>query len=239
MLISPVSYSSYQNTLTMQNNANNKPQIPENQMSFRGAEKLVTSKTTANVIKNNSGKILATLSALGVAAMTHLGIKTSKERAVEKDFEEMTTCGGRRYSVKDQTPELYKPLLKAYSENPQLVTELYNASITIDYNNYSSRLRSYSNEDILFIHEINKVNPSLTPLAKKALGGLVTRFDSSCRNSEAVREKVRNKILNNPQKVEQAIKKIEETKEIHNSYSYEIYEDYYTLEDLLKTLNEL
>lgn len=234
MSISPVSYSSYQKP-TMQNNANNKPQIPENQMSFRGAEKLVTSRTTANV----SGKILAPLSALGAATMTHLGIKTSKERAAEKDFEEMTTCGGRHCSVKDQTPELYKPLLNAYSENPQLVTELYKASITINYSNYSSSPRSYSNEDILFIHEINKVNPSLTPLAKKALGGLVTRFDNCCSDSEAVREKVRNAILNNPQKVEQAIKKIEETKEIHNSYSYEIDEDYYTLEDLLKTLNEL
>ena len=78
MAISPISYSNYQNSFKVRNNLKNKPQIPENQVSFKGLEKVAT-KATTETVKRNGGKILAALAALlGIA-----GIKSKKNEGFQ------------------------------------------------------------------------------------------------------------------------------------------------------------
>ena len=56
MSISPIYYSNYNNSINIRKNLKNNPQLPENQISFKGLEKVVT-KTTSETVKNNRCKI--------------------------------------------------------------------------------------------------------------------------------------------------------------------------------------
>lgn len=74
MTISPISYSSYQNSINVRNN----PQISGNQVAFKGLEKIATKKTQEAITKN-SGKIFATLA--GILGITTLQIKIANKKA--------------------------------------------------------------------------------------------------------------------------------------------------------------
>ena len=52
MTISPISYPNYQNTLNVRKNNNLKdnPQMPKNQVTFRGLKKIATQKTEKNIL---------------------------------------------------------------------------------------------------------------------------------------------------------------------------------------------
>lgn len=177
MTISPMSYSNYHNAYSIkQNNClKNKPQVPENTaVSFKGLER-VTTKTTQEAMTKNSGKILAALTAFGVAIMTSLGIKTKKEKMIEKEFD--TVLSTTRFSkLKESNPDSYKEVLKIYSEKPELVKDLVNKYISCEHldcnhDRVTSYDQRYSCADIIAIYEIDKIDPTLTPLAKKAFGG--------------------------------------------------------------------
>ena len=250
MTISPISYSNYQNTINIRknNNLQNNPQNPKNQVAFKGLKKVAT-KTTQEALTKNSGKILATLTALGVAIMASLGIKTSKEKELD------TLLDNRRYQIngmepirelKNTNPDLYKKLLVAYKENPELIKELmfekiYFERYCMDYDVCKASSSMYSLDDIIAINEVNKVNPSLTNLTKKALGGFYTEkshhlylIDEGLEKD--MRKQVINAILVNSEKVDLALKSLEKTHQFNN---YFIYKDkVYTVEDLLKEIKE-
>ena len=77
MRISPVVYSSNQNTINVRKNLKNNPQISENQVAFKGLEKVAT-KTTQEALTKNSGKIFAALA--GILGITTLQIKKLKRK---------------------------------------------------------------------------------------------------------------------------------------------------------------
>lgn len=80
MAISPISYSNYQNTINIRKNNNlpNNSQVPENQVAFKGLEKVAT-KTTQEAIKKNNGKIFAALA--GILGITTLQKKIANKKA--------------------------------------------------------------------------------------------------------------------------------------------------------------
>lgn len=246
MTVSPISYSNYQNSFKVRNNLKNKPQIPENQVSFKGLEKVAT-KATQEAVSKNSGKILATLTALGVAIMASLGIKTKKELDTLLDSRRFHfTYIESKQELEKTNPDLYKKLLDAYKENPKLIKELMSENIYYerygqDYTARNASSSMYSLDDIIAINEVNKVNPSLTNLTKKALGGFYTEdswhsyfIDEGLEKD--MRKQVINAILVNSEKVDLALKSLEKTHKFNN---YFIYGDkIYTVELLLKSLKE-
>ena len=218
MTISPVSYSSYQNASNIKKNNSTRynSQNLENQVSFRGLE-----NATKRIVNNNTAKTigLGGLGALVVSIMALLGIKTPEEKALQKNFNK---------------------LLNIYSQNPQLFTELFKEKLNIEHldcnhDRIDSVQPMYCFDDIIAIFEINETNPSLTPLAKKALGG---RYDKGCMVADDytnIRTEIKNAILNEPEKVEKIMKDLEKTKVFND---YEMWEDYYTLTTLSKALKE-
>ena len=72
MTISPVSHSNYQNTINIRknNNLQDNPQIPENQLAFKGLEKVAT-----KTVETQGKKLvppLATITAIATAVGTTL-----------------------------------------------------------------------------------------------------------------------------------------------------------------------
>ena len=78
MSISPISYSSYNNSINIRKNLKNNSQIPENQVAFKGLEKVAT-KTSQEALTKNSGKIFAALA--GILGITTLQIKIANKKA--------------------------------------------------------------------------------------------------------------------------------------------------------------
>ena len=78
MTISPISYSSYQNSINVRKNLKNNPQISENQVAFKGLEKIATKKTQEAITKNSS-KIFVALA--GILGITTLQIKIANKKA--------------------------------------------------------------------------------------------------------------------------------------------------------------
>ena len=240
MSISPISYSSYNNSINIRKNLKNNSQIPENQVAFKGLEKVAT-KTSQEALTKNSGKILAALTALVVTTMASLGIKTKKEKMIEKEFDTVLSTTGFS-KLKESNPDSYKEVLKIYSENPELVKGLVNKYISYEHldcnhDHVTSYDQRYSCADIIAIYEIDKIDPTLTPLAKKAFGGQYyshLSYGSQYKAAEITAE-VKKAILNEPEKVKKVLKEFEKTKVF---YDYLVSENYYTVEDLLKEIKE-
>ena len=88
MTISLASYLNYQNSANIkQNSKMHNSQFLKNQVTFRGLEKVVTTEVATETVKKNSRKILVTLTALGATMLSLLGIKTKKEKTLEKNFD--------------------------------------------------------------------------------------------------------------------------------------------------------
>ena len=238
MTISPVSYSSYQNASNIKKNNSTRynSQNLENQVAFRGLE-----NATKRIVSNNTAKTigLGGLGALVVSIMALLGIKTPEEKALQKNFNKLLNSENILENTKKNKKE-YKKLLNIYSQNPQLFTELFKEKLNIEHldcnhDRIDSVQPMYCFDDIIAIFEINETNPSLTPLAKKALGG---RYDKGCMVADDytnIRTEIKNAILNEPEKVEKIMKDLEKTKVFND---YEMREDYYTLTTLSKALKE-
>ena len=234
MTISPVSYSRYQNASNIKknNSIHYNSQNLENQVAFRGLE-----NATKRIVNNNTAKTigLGGLGALVVSTMALLGIKTPEEKALNKLLNSENILENTKKDKKE-----YKKLLNIYSQNPQLFTELFKEKLNIEhYDCHHDRIDKvqpmYRFDDIIAIFEINETNPSLTPLAKKALGG---RYDKGCMVADDytnIRTEIKNAILNEPEKVEKIMKDLEKTK-VFNDYG--MWEDYYTLTTLSKALKE-
>ena len=65
MTISTISYSSYQNSINVRKNLKNNPQTSQNQVAFKGLEKIATQKTSKNIFKNIYNKLLVAIGLLG------------------------------------------------------------------------------------------------------------------------------------------------------------------------------
>ena len=239
MKISPVSYSNYQNAINIRknNNLQNNPQIPENQVAFKGLGKITTTKITREAVTKGSNKIVTALTALGVAAMASLGIKTKKEKMIQKEFDTLLE-NKESLEIKKTDPEYYEKLLNSYSNNPQLFRELIDAKLCYEHldcnhDRVDKVIPMYYGQDIVTICEIDQIDPSLTPLAKKALGGRYSRYFITGSEVKEWGEAVKKNILKDPETVKSAMNKLEKTKVFNN---YSVSEDYYTVEALLKEL---
>lgn len=98
MSIYPISYSSYNNSINIRKNLKNNSQIPENQVAFKGLEKVAT-KTSQETITKNSGKIFATLA--GILGITTLQIKIANKKA-QKEKEAL-----KAKTIKELSEEKY------------------------------------------------------------------------------------------------------------------------------------
>lgn len=210
MTISPVSYSNYQNFANIRsyNKIRNNPQVSVNQVAFKGGVEKVVEKTAQEVATQNSAKILTALATLGVTTLSCLGIKTSKEKELNELLEKRTAYvnGCESGNLKKTNRDLYKEINKYYSENPELVKKLlsesyYYEEVDSNRNKNTCQRLLYTLEDIITICEINKINPSLTSLAEKIYGGEIYERESIPK----IREKVKNAILNEPEKVEKVL----------------------------------
>ena len=85
MAISSISYSSYQNSINTRKNLKNNPQIPENQVAFRGLEKVAT-KTAPKEGKKLLVPMLTATAAAFAAIGTSLNNFREKQKA-KKEFD--------------------------------------------------------------------------------------------------------------------------------------------------------
>ena len=111
MAISPISYSNYQNAYSIKQNnyLKNKPQKPENApVSFKGLEKVTTTKAA----QKESKKLLLSVLATATAAVTALGttiksyIETQKEKKEFNKIFKLHTEPSRTYNYKKYSPAI-------------------------------------------------------------------------------------------------------------------------------------
>ena len=121
MAISPISYSSYQNSINVKKNLKDNPQISNNQIAFRGITKNTLVRTQSNY--KTIGLIL---SSLGVTLMSALGIKSVKEASLNTSFKEIANKRNQAIDLEyyEGMSKYNNKLKKAYKRNPELVKDL-------------------------------------------------------------------------------------------------------------------
>ena len=186
MTISPISYSNYQNSFKVRNNLKNKPQIPENQVSFKGLENVATTATTETV-KRNGGKILAALAALlGIA-----GIKSKKNDNSVTENVQVNKPVEKPQSIVDSLD--VSPEAKAFGKNLEKVTK--KEYIQVGYDDCITRdVGAYNKIAIVKAVELYDSNP-------KMAFELASLFKDSGKASSANVEFVINKYLAEPELV--------------------------------------
>ena len=80
MTISPVSHSNYQNTINIRknNNLQDNPQIPENQLAFKGLEKVVK-KAAPSIQEACEGMKFAYESTMPLSLTSNANVEKAKE----------------------------------------------------------------------------------------------------------------------------------------------------------------
>ena len=236
--ISPVSFSVQQNDTN--NSLKNSQLRYNNSVSFKGLGNVTANKAVTGTLNKNKGKILTGLAVMGATILGAMGLKTPKEKKLIKNFEALLDKNELSY-VK-QHAKIYQDLLKIYTENPELFEELASEKLcfefkNLEYDTVNGRMQMYGCESMVAIHEINKIDPSLKDLAKKALGGRYDRLPNypSTLEKEEIVKKITKAILERPDKVREILENFEKTK-MFNNYSLKEQHDYYALTDLLKAL---
>ena len=82
MSISPIYYSNYNNSINIRKNLKNNPQLPENQVSFKGLEKVATNRTNQNMFK----KLLAAVVGLFGTGLAINSAQNNTNNVSYKDY---------------------------------------------------------------------------------------------------------------------------------------------------------
>lgn len=172
MTISLNSYSNYQNTINIRknNNLQNNPQVPENQVAFKGITKNTLTRT-----QSNYKAIGLALSSLGVMLISALGIKSAKETSSSTSFKEIANKRSQAIDLEyyEGMSKYNKKLKKAYKRNPELVKDLMLSKTVQEHNCfhnlYDTSDLEYSHSAIALIEDYSQKYPELTELYKKCL----------------------------------------------------------------------
>lgn len=201
-MISPVSYSNYQRTYSIQNNSLN----INNQISFKNITK------HPRIVEQSTGEIARkALKVTGAALLTGLGIKSAKEIALDNDFKKITDERNKAIDREfyEGMSKYQTKIKKAYKRNPELVKELMLSQIKQEHNcchnSYDTTSLEYSHSAIALIEEYSQKHPELTELYKKCLSNsYVGNFESS---NEALERELLGLVTQNPEATENLLYK--------------------------------
>lgn len=231
MNISPVSYSSYKNTVNIKKNnyLQNKPQVPENQVAFKSlpTNTMINEQSTIKVIG-------AVLSALGVASMCALGLKTPEDVALDAEIKETFSERDKTISLelKKVMSKYNNGIKKAYRRNPELVKELMLSRVTQEHmcihNIYETSDLEYSNSAIVLIDKYSQKHPELTSLYKACLSN---SYNNNYNYQPEQEKELMDLVTQNPEKAVEMLNKVG----YNDSKTYS-YKEHYFPSKLLEAL---